>query len=63
MLTQEQKEHQMQIFQDQLNHNKIEDKCFLDCIITDNKKQGYHYKSKWKVLKIMQSFVIVGKNA
>lgn len=42
MLTQEQKEHQMQLFQDLLNQYRAEGNRFLDCIITSGKMWSHH---------------------
>lgn len=47
MLTQEQKEYLMQVFQDLLNQYKSEGACFLYCIIIGSEMQC-HYKPNSK---------------
>ena len=49
MLTQKEKEHHMQVFQDLLNQYKAEADSFLDCIITGVGMWCHHceLESKW----------------
>ena len=44
MLTQEQKEHRMQVFQDLLNEYGAENDSFLDHIVTSAEMQSHHYE-------------------
>jgi histone-lysine N-methyltransferase SETMAR len=48
MLTQEHKDHQMQVCQDLLNHYEAEGDSFLDCIITSDEKWYQHYEPESK---------------
>jgi len=50
MLTQEQKEHHMQVYQVLLNKYEAEDNSFLDHIITTDMLWRHQYKleSKWQ---------------
>jgi len=48
MLTQEQKEHQMQVCQDQLNQYKARGDSFLDHIIIIDVMQYHHYEPESK---------------
>jgi len=48
MLTQEHKEHRMQVCQDLLNQYKAEGDIFLDCIITGDETWCHHYEPESK---------------
>ena len=48
ILTQEQKEHSMQVCQDLLYQYKAEDGSFLDRIITSDEVWCRHYEPEWK---------------
>jgi len=48
MLTQEHKEHRMQVCQDLLNQYEGEGDSFLDCIITDDETWCHHYEPESK---------------
>jgi hypothetical protein len=48
MLTQEHKEHRMQVCQDVLNQYEAQGDSFLDCIITGDKTWCHHYEPKSK---------------
>jgi len=48
MLTQERKEHPMQVCQDLLNQYEAEGDSFLDCIITSDKTWSHHYEPESK---------------
>ena len=54
MLTQEEKEHHMQVFQDLLNQYKAEADSFLDCIITGDKMWFHQYEPESKHQSIME---------
>jgi len=49
MLTQEYKEHCMQVFRDLLNHYKAEGDSFLDCIIIGDEMWCHHYEPESKL--------------
>ena len=53
MLTQEHKEHCVQVCQDLLNQYEAEGNSLLDCIITGDKTWCHHYKleSKWQSME------------
>jgi len=48
MLTQEHKEHHLQVCQDLSNQHEAEGESFLDCIITGDKMWCYHYEPESK---------------
>jgi len=48
MLTQEHKEHCVQVCQDQLNQYEAEGDSFLDCIITGDEMWCHHYELESK---------------
>ena len=53
MLTQEHKEHHIQVCQDLLNQYKAEGDSFLDRIITGDETWCHHYEleSKWQSME------------
>ena len=48
MLTQEHKEHRVQVFPDLLNQYEVEGDSFLECIITGDETWCHHYKPESK---------------
>ena len=63
VLTQEQKEHHMQVFQDLPNQYEAAGDSFLDHIIISDETWCHHYKqeSKWQSMEWWHEFLIEEK--
>jgi hypothetical protein len=57
MVTQEHKDHRMQVCQDLLNHYEAEDDSFLDRIITGDETWCHHYEPESKRQSIVTALL------